>query len=156
MVRQQTLPLLTVTTAHTDREATRFDRVDVIYRSSLYHIYLHIYLLGRRYTESSVCQMNVVYLQRCLVVTWLMPHETASVSAHVLCTLYGHVSVYSVTPCAATYVVVTCHLYFWQNDRDLLPATALTLVYVHNYRYRNKNWEFSLEKSELRFLPVGF
>ena len=24
------------------------------------------------------------------------------------------------------YVAVTCHLHFWQNDRDLLLATAVT------------------------------
>ena len=29
---------------------------------------------------------EAVYLQRCLVVTWLVPRETAAVSAHVLCT----------------------------------------------------------------------
>ena len=37
-----------------------------------------------------------------------------------------------VTSCKATYLTVyaclavTCHLHFWQNDRDLLHATAVT------------------------------
>ena len=33
---------------------------------------------------------EVVYLQRCLVVTQLVPRETAAVSAHVVCTPYSH------------------------------------------------------------------
>ena len=56
-----------------------------------------------------------------------MPHETAAVSAQVLCTLYSH------APChfmqshiRKVYVclAVTCHLHFWQHDRDLLRAAA--------------------------------
>ena len=39
---------------------------------------------------------EVVYLQRCLVVTWLVPRETAAVSGHVLCTPYSHAPVCSV------------------------------------------------------------
>ena len=36
-----------------------------------------------------------------------------------------------VTSCNATYIryvclAVTCHLHFWQNDRDILSATAVT------------------------------
>ena len=31
---------------------------------------------------------KVVYLQRCLVVAWLVPRETAAVSAHILCTRF--------------------------------------------------------------------
>ena len=64
---------------------------------------------------------EVVYLQR-----W---HETAAVSAQVLCTSYDHAPchfmqshVLKVCACLA----VTCHLHFWQNDRDLLCATAVT------------------------------
>ena len=37
------------------------------------------------------------YLQRYLVVAWLVPRETAAVSAHVLCTPYTHAPIYSVT-----------------------------------------------------------
>ena len=60
---------------------------------------------------------------------WLVPHETAAVSAQVLCTPYNHV------PChfmqshirkVYACLVVTCHLHFWQNDRGLLRATAIT------------------------------
>ena len=58
-----------------------------------------------------------------------MPHETAAVSAQVLCTPYNHAPCHfmqshirKVYACLA----VTCHLHFWQNDRDLLRATAVT------------------------------
>ena len=59
----------------------------------------------------------------------LVPRETVAVSAQVLCTPYNH------APChfmqrhiCKVYVclAVTCHLHFWQNDRDLLHATAVT------------------------------
>ena len=72
---------------------------------------------------------KLVYLQRCLVVAWLMPCETVAVLVHVLCTLYNHAPVYGhfirshmcgVHPC----LFVTCHLHFWQNDQDLLRDDA--------------------------------
>ena len=44
------------------------------------------------------------WLQCCLVVTWLVPCETAAISAHVLCTPYNHAPVYSVTLSEAIYV----------------------------------------------------
>ena len=71
-------------------------------------------------------------------LAWLVPHETAAVSAQVLCTPYNHAPCYfmqshirKVYACLA----VTCHLHFWQNDRDLLRATAVTRGWN---RYRNK------------------
>ena len=62
-------------------------------------------------------------------LAWLVPHETAAVSAQVLCTPYNH------APChfmqshirrVHACLAVTCHLHFWQNYRDLLRATAVT------------------------------
>ena len=62
-------------------------------------------------------------------LAWLVPHETAAISAQVLCTPYNHAPCHfiqshirKVYACLA----VTCHLHFWQNDRDLLRATAVT------------------------------
>ena len=61
-------------------------------------------------------------------LAWLVPHETAAVSAHVLCTPYNHAPCHfmqshirNVYACLA----VTCHLHLWQNDRDLLPDTVV-------------------------------
>ena len=65
-------------------------------------------------------------------LTWLVPQESAareSQSRHVLCTPYNH------APChfmqshirkVYACLVATCHLRFWQNDRGLLCATAVT------------------------------
>ena len=69
---------------------------------------------------------QVVYLQRCLVVTWLVPRETAACSARSLyiiqpCTMSRHFMqshIRRVLGCLA----VTCRLHFRQNDRDLLRA----------------------------------
>ena len=61
-------------------------------------------------------------------LAWLVPHETAVISAQVLCTPYNHAPCHfmqshirKVYACLA----VTCHLHFRQNDRDLLRATAV-------------------------------
>ena len=72
-----------------------------------------------------------------------MPHETAAVSAQVLCTPYNHV------PChfrqshirkLHSCLAVNCHLHFWQNDRDLLRDTAIFFIdfwgdfFIDSYR----------------------
>ena len=56
------------------------------------------------------------------VLAWLVPHETAAISAQVLCTPYNHAPCHfmqshmrKVYACLA----VTRHLHVWQNDRDL-------------------------------------
>ena len=56
-------------------------------------------------------------------LAWLVPHETAAVSAQVLCTPYNHAlyhfmqsHIHKVHACLA----VTCHLRLWQNDRVFL------------------------------------
>ena len=64
------------------------------------------------------------------VLVWLVPHETAAVSALVLCTPYNH------APChfmqshirkVHAYLAVTCHLHFWHHDQGLLRAAVITL-----------------------------
>ena len=66
---------------------------------------------------------------------------------HVKCCRFGASSVYIIQPCTwlqchfiQSHIVhvclaVTCHLHFWQNDWDLLHATAVTWGWN---RYRNK------------------
>ena len=60
----------------------------------------------------------MVYWQCYLAVTWLVPHETAAVL---------------VCMCLA----VPRNLHFWQNDQDLLRATAVTGRWNG---YQNKEW----------------
>ena len=99
-----------------------------------------------------------MYLQRCLIVIWLVPRETAAISAR---------SVYVVQPCTMSRhfmqihirmvhacLVVTCHLHFWQNDRDLLRATAVTQGW-NGYRNGSQHRKSTLEKKILPPLLPG-
>ena len=84
--------------------------------------------------------------------------ETAAVSAQVLCTPYNHAPCHfmqshirKVYACLA----VTCHLHFWQNDRDLLRATAVTQGW-NGYRNKSQHRKSTLEKKILPPLLQGF
>ena len=57
-------------------------------------------------------------------LAWLVPKETAAISAR---------SVYTIQPCTMSLhakphacLAETCHLHFWHNDLGLLRATAVT------------------------------
>ena len=98
--------------------------------------------------------IEVVYLQRwhCWCHMNLLP------SRRVQCTPYNHAPchfmqslIHKVYACLA----VTCHLHFWQNDRDLLRATAVTRGW-NGYRNRSQNRKLTLEKKILPPLPQGF
>ena len=92
------------------------------------------------------------------VLACLVPHETATVSAQVLCTPYNH------DPChfmqshirkVYACLAVTCHLHFWQNDRDLLRATAVIRGW-NGYRNKRQHRKSALEKNILPPLLLGF
>ena len=92
-------------------------------------------------------------------LAWLVPQESAarereSQSRRVLCTPYNHAPCHfmqshirKVYACLA----VTCHLRFWQNDRDLLRATAVTRGW-NGYRYQHR--KLTLEK-KIPAAPAG-
>ena len=87
-----------------------------------------------------------------------MPHETAAVSAQVLWTPYNRAPchfmqshIHKVYACLA----VTCHMHFWQNDRDLLRATALTRGW-NRYQNKSQQRQSTLEKKILPLLQQGF
>ena len=97
--------------------------------------------------------------QSCVLtaLAWLVPHETAAVSVQVLCTPYNH------APChfmqshickVYACLSVTCHLHFWQNDRDLLHATAVTRGW-NGYWNKNQYRKLTLEKKILSPLLPG-
>ena len=52
-------------------------------------------------------------------------------------------------------LAVTCHLHFWQNDRDLLCATAVTRGW-NGYRNESQHRKSTLEKKILPPLLQGF
>ena len=64
-------------------------------------------------------------------LAWLVPHETAAVSARSLYTIQPYtMSLYakSYIRKVRAYLAVTCRLHFWQNDRGLLRATAVIII----------------------------
>ena len=84
-----------------------------------------------------------------------MPRETAAVSAHVSCTPYNHACtslhchfIRSHTRSVRVCLAVTCLLHFWQNDRDLLRATAVTRGW-NWYRDKNHHRKLTLEKKNI-------
>ena len=94
-------------------------------------------------------------------LAWLVPQESAareSQSWHVLHTPYKHAPCHfmqshirKVYACLA----VTCHLCFWQNDRGLLRATAVTRGW-NGYRNKSQHRKLTLEKKILPPLQQGF
>ena len=89
----------------------------------------------------------MVYLQRWH--GWC--HKNLLPSRRVLCTPYNHAPCHfmqshirKVYACLA----VTCHLRFWQNDRGLLRATAVTRGW-NGYRNKSQHRKLTLEKKIL-------
>ena len=99
----------------------------------------------------------LVVLCRCCMagVTWNAAVCTASL-------------VYTIQPCTRSqchfnqshigrvYVclAVTCHLHFWQNERDLLHATAVTRGW-NGYRNKSQHRKLTLEKKIIPPLLPG-
>ena len=52
-------------------------------------------------------------------------------------------------------LAVTCHLHFWQNDRDFLRATAVTRGW-NGYRNKSRHRKSTLEKKILPPFQQGF
>ena len=104
---------------------------------------------------------RLTYIHRSGVLTalaWLLPHETAAVSAKVLCAPYNHAPCHfvqshirKVFACLA----VNCHLHVWQNDPDLLRATAVTPGW-NGYRNKSQHRKLTLEKNILPPRLQGF
>ena len=92
-------------------------------------------------------------------LAWLVPLQTAAISAQVLCTPYNHAQchfmqshMHKVYVCLA----VTCHLHFWQNGWDLLRATAVTRGW-NRYWNKSQHRRLTLEKILLQgFEPATF
>ena len=91
-------------------------------------------------------------------LAWLVPHEKAAVSVQVLCTPYNHAPCHFMQSHIRTVyacLAVTCHLHFWQNDWDLLRATAVTRGW-NRYRNKSQHRKLTLEKKILLPLLQGF
>ena len=91
-------------------------------------------------------------------LAWLVPHETVAISAQVLCTPYYHAQCHFMQSHIGRVhacLIATCHLHFWQNDWDLLRATAVTWGW-NGYRNKSQHRKLSLEKKILPPLLQGF
>ena len=115
------------------------------------HVILHEWLAY--FIARFLISTEVVYLQRWH--GWC--HMNLLPSRRVLCTPYNHAPCHfmqshmcKVYACLA----VTCHLHFWQDDRDLLRATAVTRGW-NGYRNRSQHRKLTLEKKILPPFP-GF
>ena len=64
--------------------------------------------------------------------------------------LHAKPHIHKVYACLA----VTCHLHFWQNDRDLLRATAVTMGW-NGYRNKSQHRKLTLEKKIIPPLLQG-
>jgi len=90
----------------------------------------------------------VVYLQRSYV--WC--HMKLLPSTRVLCTPYNHAPCHfmqSHTRKVQACLAVTCHLHFWQSDRDLLRATVVKLGwngYRNSFQHLCYRSKLSLDK----------
>ena len=87
------------------------------------------------------------------------------------CSRLGASPVYTIQPCSMLHapchfmqshirkvyacLAVTCHLHFWQNDRDLLRATVVTRGW-NGYRNKSQHRKSTLEKKILPPFQQGF
>ena len=99
--------------------------------------------------------LNIHWSGVLTALAWLVPHETAAISAH---------SVYTIQPChfmqshrckVYACLAVTWHLHFWQNDWGLLRATAVAQGW-NRYRNKSQHRKLTLEKKILLSLLQGF
>ena len=88
---------------------------------------LRSHVIPHEWTAFHSAFLNINRSRVLTALASLVPHETAAVSAQVMCTPYNHAPCHfmqshirKVYACFA----VTCYLHFWQNDRDLLRATV--------------------------------
>ena len=80
------------------------------------------------------------------------------------CSRLGASPVYTIQPChfmqshickVYACLAVTCHLHFWQNDRDLLCATVVTRGW-NGYRNKSQHRKSTMEKKILPPFQQGF
>ena len=90
------------------------------------------------------CERTFLDKRNVSLVLWWVPTLDLDSTVSPLC----HYWVKGVHSCLA----VTCHLHFWQNDRGLLHATAVTQGW-HGYKNKNQQQKFSLEIIDMPLLP---
>ena len=103
-------------------------------------------MLMHRYCATSIAMMMSWCLMSSDVIwhirdkLWPMPKHGSIKSTYVRC---------------MRVLAVTCHLHFWQNDRDFLRATVVTRGW-NGYRNKSQHRKSTLEKKILPPFQQGF
>ena len=91
----------------------------------------------------------------------MVPRETAAVSAHVLRARTAEPYIRLRCHFIESHIVrvhecfaVTCHLHFWQNDRDFYIATAVTRGWK-GCRNKSQHRKLAQEKKNSPTAPAG-
>ena len=99
--------------------------------------------------------MNKFYISRLVLC------ETAAVSVHTFSvhrTIMNTKSVsFRLKPhvgCICVCLAVTCHLHLWQNDWDVLHATAVTWWW-NRQENKSQHWKLTLNNKNLTAAPDG-
>ena len=121
----------------------------------------HVWMFGISYFFSLANQQlngdneNIVLIQLwllLLLLSWCL--MSSDVIWHIRDKFWPmpkHGSIRKVYACLA----VTCHLHFWQNDRDFLRATVVTRGW-NGYRNKSQHRKSTLEKKILPPFQQGF
>ena len=127
--------------------------------SALYYLALMLkpapgFRNGRRflYPHSKCSQSLFQRTVASMLLSWCL--MSSDVIWHIRDKLWPmpkHGSIRKVYACLA----VTCHLHFWQNDRDFLRATVVTRGW-NGYRNKSQHRKSTLEKKILPPFQQGF
>ena len=115
---------------------------------------------NRTFSEQTHCAQVVCdWMISLKSVTFAALFSCCMAGATWKCCRHGARCVYTIQPCISlgrVYVCLaaTCHLHFWQNDRDLLRATAVTRGW-NGHRNNSQHRKLTLEKIILKPLLPG-
>ena len=98
------------------------------------------YFISHMMMMMSWCLMSSDVIWRIRDKLWPMPKHGSIKSTYVRC---------------MRVLAVTCHLHFWQNDRDFLRATVVTRGW-NGYRNKSQHRKSTLEKKILPPFQQGF
>ena len=85
-------------------------------------------------------------LEQTRIALCTVPTQPCTMSRH-----FNESHIHRMHACLA----ITCHLHFWQNDRDLIRATAVTRGW-NGYRNKESTQKPTMEKKVLPPLLSGF
>ena len=95
--------------------------------------------------------LNIHRIGVLTALAWLVPHETAAVSA---CSVYNDTTCHFMQS-HIRKVYACLAVTFWWNDQGLLRATAVTQGW-NGYRNKSQHRKLTLKKKILLLLQQGF